>query len=414
MPPIFILVFIGFTERAIPGVRIGPFDLFAIWIWIFTGVFLALYVLYTDSDLPLNIQTVYLILFVVLGFYSATWSFSAQESVALSFRFGSSVVLLYTVVYLCNSKSDFDLVMYFVALLTFISLAVGAWELLTDNHLHASRLTRPSFQHVTAASAFYFNRNDYALLLSMLFPVAAFLSIASERRGRQLTGAVLAILVFAMLWINGSRAGMLGAISGGGFMLLAWLLRHRIRDIGVSFRIGTVSYAGFVLLSFSLPYLFQNPFDIVERSSAYYRWQLMEVGLRAISTHPLGIGIGNFPVYASKSSFYLREIYDPHNWATQVGAELGVLGLVVFVLLAGTVTDQLLAQFVHGDESWSLPLAASLIAFIAGGLSPSDALLHVRVFWVFLALSISYVILYQLEANGSEIGPPNTSNDHTG
>jgi O-antigen ligase len=83
----------------------------------------------------------------------------------------------------------------------------------------------------------------------------------------------------------------------------------------------------------------------------------------------------------------------PHNWATQLGVETGLIGLLLFVIGVGLLIDQLFSLYYANLSDWALPVATSLLIFPLNGLGPSDVLSQASIFWVIIGLGVVICIV---------------------
>ena len=173
--------------------------------------------------------------------------------------------------------------------------------------------------------------------LVMILPMA--LALAVAKGWRSLMVAVTA-LVGAAIWLTGSRAAV---AAGGGVIMAAvvWLtLRHRLvasRKLAVAVVAVAIVFIGLMAVA---------PRIVVREVSASraldVRVEFLATSVRMMATRPLfGIGIGRY--YPSSGAFMsprLRAIYaleNAHNNVLQIGAELGLVGLTLFVWLLAAV-----------------------------------------------------------------------------
>ena len=119
------------------------------------------------------------------------------------------------------------------------------------------------------------------------------------------------------------------------------------------------------------------------------RYEYWRVGLRAFADHPLaGLGAGGFRVAWLQERTIPEAVRDAHSLEVEIAAELGLVGLMAFGLLAGGVAAAargalrsrpeaaagpaaaLLAWFLHAsiDWDWQLPAVTLPAVVLAGAL----------------------------------------------
>ncbi len=204
-------------------------------------------------------------------------------------------------------------------------------------------------------------------------------------------GKMLVFLIGAALFFTFSRAAWIGA----AVILLAsiWQTFPRKSFRAFSFQVSAFSFVFFVLLSLLVPGALLR----VRSSRDHIRRPLEAI--ETILAHPLGLGLGSAGPASNRTSdpcVYLEKGADaswasdrpalcifvgdqqvqpvgrvcrcpllPENWYLQVGVELGVAGLILYLLLVGVIGYSL---FVTGSFS---PIS---LAFI--GVSIAAVFLH--------------------------------------
>lgn len=105
--------------------------------------------------------------------------------------------------------------------------------------------------------------------------------------------------------------------------------------------------------------------DSLFEGSTELHWQVTTDGLRLALQHPLGMGPGN-----SGPATYYRDIGVnlPENYFVQIWQEIGILGLVLFVVICWLITKRL---YRARDELWPRAL---LVSFV--GLTVVNVFLH--------------------------------------
>jgi len=212
------------------------------------------------------------------------------------------------------------------------------------------------------------NPNDMALMLNLILPLAVGLLLASERTGMRILLAAIAGLIAISIVATFSRAGFLTLMVTG--LTYFWLYRNRKERIWIPVIL--------VLGLFALPFMpsgyvsrISTIVNVEEDSthSAQTRLEDMKAAARLTIASPIvgsGIGMNVLALNEQRGETWTAV----HNVYLQYLVELGVPGLVLFLLLylnclrtTGTVLRSL-----NGDESGGLfhlaeGLRVSLIAF---------------------------------------------------
>ena len=116
----------------------------------------------------------------------------------------------------------------------------------------------------------------------------------------------------------------------------------------------------------------------------------------SIRSNPWGIGIGNFPIVG------IRNLVS-HNAYTQVSAELGVLGLIAYLIFIFSPFRKLSAikrtLFAENDLDWfyylAVGLQASLVAYLVSSFFASIA--YNWFIYYLIAYAVAFRRVYQLE-----------------
>jgi O-antigen ligase len=129
-------------------------------------------------------------------------------------------------------------------------------------------------------------------------------------------------------------------------------------------------------------------------TSSEGRWQLWERGIGYMVQRPVfGVGVGGFPTAEGRLSAASREAQahgrgqkwsQPHNSFVEVGAELGVPGLLFFVAMLWTAARGLRQA---ADPGLAVALVAAMGAFAVGGFFLSLA--YKEMLYTLLALCVA-------------------------
>jgi O-antigen ligase/polysaccharide polymerase Wzy-like membrane protein len=170
--------------------------------------------------------------------------------------------------------------------------------------------------------------NDYGSLLVTAIPLAMWLGLGAVRR-RLFWGAVALLLVWGIV-PTGSRGAMVG------FFAVCWALLIQGEAAGRKRAFVTVLTVGAVVLfvAFAGSRFFDIGGSDYNLTESEGRWSFWKQGIIWMIKRPTGLGIDNYPTR-------FGDLFGPeraaHNSFVQYGAELGVAGLVAFVLLCHAV-----------------------------------------------------------------------------
>ena len=168
------------------------------------------------------------------------------------------------------------------------------------------------------------NPNEMAMHFVMMTPLVLTLGLAAKSKLMRVVYLGMTVMFVAANMVTYSRGGFLGLMVSGA--VLAWKLgrKHRLNVTVASIVIGGITIFaapgnyGLRMLSIFIPGL-----DTV--GSSDQRRELLERSLLVTARNPWGIGIGNFPIVGIRN-------LQSHNAFTQVSAELGILGLIAYLV----------------------------------------------------------------------------------
>jgi O-antigen ligase len=198
-----------------------------------------------------------------------------------------------------------------------------------------------------------------------------------------------------------SRGGFLGVIATGA--VLAWKLgrKYRLNVTIASIVIGGVAILaapgnyGLRMLSIFIPGL-----DPV--GSSDQRKELLIRSLQVTARNPWGIGIGNFPIVGTQN-------LQTHNGFTQVSSELGILGLVAYLIFMISPFRKLGAiertLFAKEELDWFYYLSIGLQASIVGYMVSSffAAVAYNWFIYYLIAYAVAFRRIYCLEKGVAEV-----------
>jgi len=228
------------------------------------------------------------------------------------------------------------------------------------------------------------NSNDLALFLVIITPISIVLGLASKYKISKLLYFVAAGLMIAGNFVTQSRGGFLGLIAM--VAVLIWKLgrKQRLKSILISSVIGasiiTLAPGNYWLRILSI---FVSSLDPV--GSSDLRTEVLIQSIWVTLRNPLGIGIGNFPVFQTMN-------LETHNAFTQISSEIGWVALVAYVILMVSPLRKLAVierQMVRSEDfSW--------IYYLSIGVQTSIVTYMVSSFFVPVAYNwyVYYLIAY--------------------
>jgi putative inorganic carbon (HCO3(-)) transporter len=169
------------------------------------------------------------------------------------------------------------------------------------------------------------NSNDLALHLVTMIPIAVALGIAGRNPLKKLFYFGITALMVGAVTVTFSRGGFIGLVAAT-FVL--------VRRLGKKNRVTTIAALVFAVILFvalapgafssRMSTIFNSAADLTGSSSQ--RTEVLKRSFVVMLRYPIfGVGIGNF-VHKSPRNL------ETHNSYTQVGAELGIAAMVVYIL----------------------------------------------------------------------------------
>lgn len=316
-----------------------------------------------------------------------------------------TVLTLFFIVYFiyvcCRRLED---VSYFINVLVAIAvlLSISALQVKGEDRVSVSNMYDP---------------NDLALVITTILPLAMVKALSVKGIKRAFFVGISLLMIFAIV-LTGSRGGFIGMVG-----VVAYVLFSRMPDkegqLQVRFRLSKV----FVILVVSVLVLMFSPPNYWERvesifnpeqdynvSSPRGRITLWKQGLEIIVSRPYGVGIGAYP---AAQGMLMGGFYQTvHNSLLLIGAELGLLGLILYLLLFkfafGYLTDlrdmtrTRDVTLMNRITYFSLSFKASLVGFFLSSFFLSQS--YSPVLYALLALINGFYIIsyrYRNEKNAS-------------
>lgn len=226
-----------------------------------------------------------------------------------------------------------------------------------------------------------YDNNDFSLVVVGVLPLAVYFVLRPRNRAilTRLASLVALALLLAAAVVTDSRAGFLGLVAIGAYLVL------RFKAIPVRVRLVVVA-AGIAGLAVVAQQAYWERVSTLTDLKSDYNWAggsptgRMEVWKRGVGymfEDPVtGVGVGNFKSAEGRSEEGRRRLIygrgwkfsSPHNSFIQIGAELGLFGLLLFIALLACAF-----RTVHclGKSARSLTVrrrgSAALLAQALGG-----------------------------------------------
>jgi O-antigen ligase len=265
------------------------------------------------------------LLVALVGLEFASIPFSRWPGGSLAFMFDmplKSAVVFFLAANLLNSAARIRMVCWWLLACSIWNAAIGVQDYLSGNFFAYNRI-------IGGAAPLIANPNDLALVLNMMLPVIWYLYSTSHRRVvRMICLGAMALSVAAII-ATFSRAGFVTLCIVGGVFI--W---RKARKYGPAVLVAA-ALVGILIIAlapggYGTRILSSVDSSLDETGSAEVRSEVMKTAVATMISHPLGIGVGMNVLSAVDAGLVWILV---HNSYLEIGVELGVLGLVVYVLL---------------------------------------------------------------------------------
>jgi hypothetical protein len=272
----------------------------------------------------------------------------------------------------------------------------------------------------------YYDSNDLGMLLVGMLPVAVYFARPGARPATRAAAAAVCLILLATLVRTGSRGAFLGLLAVSAFMLVrfrAFTARARLRAVlGGLAAVVVLGNAQYWEMMRTLLHP-QDDYNWAGNAQSG-RMEVWKRGFRYMIDRPLlGVGPACFFVAEGRLSpqAALQELgrglkwSAPHNSYVQVGAELGVPGLLVFLLMlrAAWRTARPAAPGAgrgrgrgppgtpaHPDPALGEALAAALVGYAV------TAFFLTQAYAVFLYVLVGLIAAYGRAVEAEPASPP--------
>lgn len=239
------------------------------------------------------------------------------------------------------------------------------------------------------------NPNDLSLHLVTMIPLALCLGIASKSKIMKVIYLAMATLFVSANFVTYSRGGFLGLVAAS--VVMVWKLgrKSRLNVSIVSIVVGLLvillapgNYGVRILSIFGLA---TDPVG-----SSDQRRELLERSIIVSLRNPWGIGIGNFPIVGVHNLV-------THNAFTQVSSEIGLLGLLAYLIFMVSPFRKLGAiertLFAKDEHDWfyylAIGLQASIVAYMVSSFFVAVA--YNWFIYYLIAYAVAFRRVYQIE-----------------
>jgi O-antigen ligase len=276
-----------------------------------------------------------------------------------------------------------------------LTLSVGVWSAQAGIHGMVKGVTRD----MAIQGGQMTDNNDFMAATVSILPMLLFLTFSYKGKfkiGVKSGGFLIAILSIAAIIFSGSRGATLGLVASA-LLYVVLVSKKKMRD-----GVGLVVVAVAVLLV--LPDAFWERMSTIRigaeqtEGSAQERMHMMTAAFWAVVDKPL-FGVGP-DCWLAVSEYYSGLRFDPHNIWLKLTAEIGIPGLILYLIALGGTIGQLFRArklALRRRDSECANLATALIMVIIGFLMPSTFLSHpfAEWLWAWLCIANAFVVIYK-------------------
>ncbi|WP_260490117.1 O-antigen ligase family protein [Listeria booriae] len=310
------------------------------------------------------------------------WTSQMGENVRYLYFIFEWLYVLFLCVYYIRDEKTYQLFAKGLMMLYIGILCIGVWECLTGNHLSQSgslfyETTTSAFQ----PTGFQFNTNDFASLLTILFPIVVMQLTTWKHKSLMLIGMIgIGGTSLYLVIMTNSRLAMIVLLLEILVLLFGWSKVWSFVSIYV------LSIGALLVSTFHSSRFIKQLLDMVKNSftekghSTSERMQMYQASWDIIKeSHFMGIGAGNLPLRLDEYMYGFERLSDnywaPHNYWLEAFANGGILAFLP--LLAFFIGYFIFAVRywvkAHYDITSAIPLLIG-IAFVAASVGLSSTI----------------------------------------
>lgn len=314
----------------------------------------------------LNFEPVYIpmILFGIIIFIGTITSINPVGSFRdLTIHF-VSLGLVFVMVNSINRLEEFNVIVIFVVFSATIVALIGLYQYVVGVPIDAAWVDVENNPDIKARVYSVFgNPNVLAEYLIMTIPLSISLMWYSKKIHKKIIFLATSGVLILALVLTLSRGGWIGfAFSALIFVLL---VEKRLLLSAIPIVLG-----GILFLPQSILHRIMSIGNFADSSNAY-RLKMWEITLDIIKDNPIaGVGLGHLP-FKETFETYIRTMptYHAHNTYLEIAAELGIPGLIAFLILLFVVFKYGIQTLINGENRYIKIMAAGVFSGLGGLLA---------------------------------------------
>lgn len=310
----------------------------------------------TKLDMPI-------ILFLIIIIISTITSISPIDSLRdLALHIGG-LSFLFVMINSVEEKKDFNIILTVLVFTATLVALYGLYQYLVGVEVDKAWLDVENNPGITTRVYSVFNNpNILAEYLVMIIPLSVSLFWFSKKLSKKIIFLGTTLIMVLALVLTSSRGGWIGfAFSALVFILL---IEKRLLLSLIPITLG-----GLFLLPDTIINRILSIGNLADSSNAY-RITMWEITLDIIKDHWLaGVGFGHLP-FKQTFETYIRTMptFHAHNTYLETAAEMGIPGLVAFLLFLFVLFKYSIKELIRQDDRYIRVMAAGALSGLAGVL----------------------------------------------
>ncbi|CAM4304788.1 O-antigen ligase family protein [Listeria booriae] len=337
------------------------------------------------------------------------WTDSLGESLRYIYFLFEWLYIFFICVYFLKDVKSYRVFAKCTVVLYILFISIGLWEVITGMHLPRSGSTF----YITTTSehqptGFQFNTNDYAALLTILFPVVINEMSKWKKRAAIIAISIISVVAVYLVIVTFSRMAMLVILIEVIILLVSWM---RIW-IFVGIILGGLGVA-LVSYYFKWSLIIQLFSDITraftdKNGSTLERMEMYKATWSLIrDSHFIGIGAGMLPTHLSTVMYGFENAsasyWSPHNYWLEVLANGGIIAFIP--LISFFILYFIASLYYWVIARWKVESAVPFligVAFVFASIGLSGTF-DKMFLGLGLGIGMSILNIYYIERDGKEL-----------
>lgn len=335
-------------------------------------------------------QNVFLILLGSLMLVSTIWASNIELSLAANYEFLKYALFYFLVIHLIDSIQAFRGMVWVLVVTGILMFLYGVYLSVFSTTIVTS----------TRMTSFIEDPNSYAIKLVPLVALAYTLIKTEHKRLLRLLAMGILGILFGAVTLSFSRGGLLGL-----FAVIVLIGLEEIRNKKALIVLVLFLAVAYLAIPKELAFFsrFRSFEQVTMDASIVQRLRVLQGGIQMFLDNPiLGVGAGNFIVH-SKDYANTNFPLVAHNSYLHVAAELGIMGIILFLTLLMKTLVELracrlsLERRLHTLYHFLFGLQVAISGFMVHALFLSEH--HNIALFILLGLAVVLIHLARTHAN---------------